>query len=331
MAVITSSLSSSQPKQVRPFDPKRDMHAVADLIEGCFSATLDPDGKRYLRKMRAVGKIKGSKFWIPLASNSSTLPLAGFVWEEAGLIVGNLSLVPFLSQGHRINMIANVAVHPDHRRKGIARALTTAALEKSRKQFTSATWLQVRHDNQAAINLYAGMGFKPQTRRTTWVSSPRNLKADAPSGTTVTFRRSRHWSCQNSWLDQNYPPDLRWHFPLKLISLRPGFWGWVYRVFNEMNVRHWAVERGKELLGVLSWQHTRRYADQVWLAASPEYDDLVLKSVLPHIRRDQYLSRPIALDYPENRASTTLREAGFSSISTLIWMKVKYDRSSQYS
>jgi ribosomal protein S18 acetylase RimI-like enzyme len=325
MAVITSSLSSSQAEKIRPFDPRRDMLAVADLIENCFSATLDPDGKRYLRQMRAAGKRKGGSLWIPLASSTNTLPMAGFVWEEAGEIVGNLSLVPFLSQGHRINMIANVSVHRDHRRKGIARALTIAALEKSQKRHATATWLQVRHDNQAAINLYTDMGFKPQARRTTWISSPRSLIGELARDTQVIFRRSRHWFTQNLWLDQNYPPELRWHFPLKLASMRPGILGWVYRFFNEIGVRHWAVERKRELLGVLSWQQTRRYTDQVWLAASPEYEDLVLRSVIPYIRRDQHLSRPIAIDYPEHRASDTLKEAGFRPTSTLIWMKVIFD------
>lgn len=328
MAVVTSSISSSQLKQLRPFDPNRDMLAVANLIESCFATTLDPDGKRYLRHMRAIAKRKGANRWISMATSVNTPPMAGYVWEEAGEIVGNLSLVPFLSQGSRINMIANVAVHPDHRRRGIARALTTAALEKSQKRFTSATWLQVRHDNQAAINLYLGMGFKPRAQRTTWVSSPRSLRGQAPLKTRVTLRRSHHWPDQNLWLDKNYPPALRWYFPIKLTSMRPGLWGWIYCFFNEIDVRHWAVENGQELLGVLSWQRTRRYADQVWLAASSEHEDLVLKSVLPYLRREQQLNRPIVLDYPHNRAISTLREAGFEPTSTLIWMEVKYDRSS---
>jgi len=324
MAVITTSLSSSQPKQLRPFDVRRDMLAVADLIESCFSATLDPDGLRYLRQMRAVAKGKAGNRWIPLATSVNSLPMAGFVWEENGTVVGNLSLVPFLYQGRWINLIANVVVHPDCRRKGIARALTRAALEKSKKRFASATWLQVRHNNQAAINLYTEMGFIPKARRTTWVSNPQSLRGESPSGTRVTIRCSNHWSHHISWLDRNYPQELRWHFPMKLVSMRPGVWGWLYRIFNEIEVRHWAVEQDNELLGVLSWQQTRKYADQVWLAAPPEYEDVVLKSVLPYIRRDHYLRRPVSIDYPENRAATTLMEAGFEPTSTLIWMEVKH-------
>jgi len=117
---------------------------------------------------------------------------------------------------------------------------------------------------------------------------------------------------------------MRWHFPLKVVSMRPGLWGWMVRVFNDIEVRHWAVELDKELLGVLSWQQTRKYADQLWLAAPLEYEDLVLMSVLPYLRRDSYIRRPISIDYPENRAVATLTGAGFEPVSTLIWMEVKH-------
>ena len=111
---------------------------------------------------------------------------------------------------------------------------------------------------------------------------------------------------------------------MKLVSMRPGFWGWMMRVFNDIEVRHWAVERDRELLGVLSWQQTRKFADQIWLAAPPEHEDLVLKSVLPFIRRDSHIRRPVSIDYPENRAVAVLTEAGFEPVSTLIWMEVRH-------
>jgi GNAT superfamily N-acetyltransferase len=326
MAVVSSSISSSQPKQLRPFDARRDMLPVANLIESCFSSSLDPDGRRYLGHMRSVAKRSGRSRWISLAYSTNTIPMAGFVWEEAGVLVGNLSLIPFISQGSRIFLIANVAVHPDYRRKGIARALTTAALTKSQKRFASATWLQVRHNNQAALDLYTKMGFSPRAQRTSWVASPRTMRGEPPLGIRVTFRRSSHWSLQRSWLDQNYPPALRWHFPLKQLSLKPGILGWLYRFFNEIDVRHWSVERDQKLLGVVSWQGSRRYADNLWLAAPPQQEDLVLSSVLPYIHRERTLSRPVALDLPDDRAAKSLADTGFEKTSTLIWMETRHDR-----
>jgi ribosomal protein S18 acetylase RimI-like enzyme len=326
MAVITSTFSTSKPKQLRPFDPRRDLKAVADLIEHCFSNTLDPDGKRYLRQMRAAAQRTGVNRWTSLVASTSTLPLAGFVWEEAGEVVGNLSLVPFLYHGRRIYLIANVAVYPEYRRRGIARALTSAALEKSRQRWVSATWLQVRSDNQAATDLYTKLGFVPQARRTTWVTTPESLRGAPSLEMRVTFRRSRHWAKQQCWLAQNYPPRLRWHLPLKITAMKPGIWGSIYCFFNDIDVRHWVVEQDQELLGALTWQGSSGFADYLWLAAPAEYEDIVLSTLLPFIRRERRLKRPVSLDYPENRAAETLSNAGFEPKSTLVWMEAKNDQ-----
>lgn len=330
MAVATTTLNSAQPKQLRPFDARRDLEAVADLIESCFSGTLDSDGRRYLYQMRAAARRKGFDRWAMLASSSHVLPQAGLVWEEDGKVVGNLSLVPFTSHGLRIYLIANVAVYPEYRRRGIARALTAAALEKSRNRRVNSTWLQVRHDNIAAIDLYTKMGFETQAQRTTWIGSPGTLRVESPPGVHVTSRRPRHWPQQLFWLDQNYPPALRWHFTVSLSSLKPGIWGTLNRFFNEVIVRHWCVEMKKQLIGVLSWQKSRGYADHLLLAAPPENENLVLEAVLPIIRRELHLSRPVSLDYPGGRAVEILSNAGFKPKSTLIWMEVKHDRGSSY-
>lgn len=324
MAVVTTTLSKTQPPQLRPFDSRRDLDAVADLIEFSFSATLDPDGRRYLRQMRSLANRKGLYRWSSMASSSNVLPIAGYVWEEAGKVVGNLSLVPFFHQGRRIDLVANVAVYPEFRRRGIARALTTKALEKSRGRHASATWLQVRHDNQAAIDLYTSLGFNVRACRTTWVATPESLQGDADPRKRVVLRRARHWTRHKVWLDQNYPPSLRWYFPLRMSAMKPGLWAVLNFLFNEIEIHHWAIEQERELLGVLSWQRARGYADHLWLAAPTEYEDQVLQTVIPFIRRDRNLANPISLDYEQGRAVETLASAGFNPKVTLIWMEVKH-------
>jgi len=322
MATIVSRWSPSSQEHIRPFDARRDLEAAADLIELCFADNLSIDGRRYLARMRNAAKVGRATHWQVLQSG---FPLGGLVWEQDGRLVGNLSLIPFWHRGRALYLIANVAVHPDYRRRGIARQLTEAALEKARRRFASEVWLHVRDDNPAAFALYTSVGFLPQTRRTSWVVvHASQLEGESPSGVRVTPRWSRHWRDQVRWLEANYPPALRWNYPLKMGAMRPGIWGMLYRFFVELPVRHWAVERDGKLLGVLSWQPSSAYADRLWLAAPAETEEIVLRAALPFIRDEGRLRRPLALEYPVDRAAETLRAAGFELEYTLVWMKMTF-------
>ena len=168
MTASTKTHKTDKPPNPRPLEMRHDLHAVADLIELCFSPTLDADGHRYIRQMRAAAKNPRAIGMVDRAAPG----LHGFVWEEKDKIVGNLSLLPVVAERRRSYFIANVAVHPDYRRRGIARALTEAAFEFIRKRGISSIWLQVNEGNIGAIHLYQGFGFKERACRTTWHSLP---------------------------------------------------------------------------------------------------------------------------------------------------------------
>lgn len=323
MVSVTASPTSTLPQNLRPFDARRDLAAIADLIETCFENTLDPDGRRYLYNMRKAVGSKGLNRWVAMASGDSSLPLAGFVWEENARVVGNLSMIPFFSQGRRIYLIANVAVYKEYRRRRIARALTEAALERSRQRRVNEIWLHVRDDNEAALNLYTSMGFEPQVARTTWNSLPGFSSGETSPDLRVIPRVSRHWEKQRLWLAHNYPLNLRWHFTLKMRSFQPGLWGFIHRLVNEVDVRHWSVQKRKDLLGLVSLQSTKAYADRLWLAVPPENEDLAVLALLSVLRRGRRRRRPLTLDYPAGRAEHEIRAAGFKPQHTLIWMRSK--------
>ena len=72
---------------------------------------------------------------------------------EDDVIVGFLAFEQIADEGS----IVEVAVHPDHRRKGIARALIESALsDDSLKEI----FLEVRESNMPAIRLYESLGFE---------------------------------------------------------------------------------------------------------------------------------------------------------------------------
>ncbi len=61
--------------------------------------------------------------------------------------------------------ILNLAVHPEHRRRGIARRLLSEGLAQARKLGAELAWLEVRPSNLAARALYESVGFKEVGRR----------------------------------------------------------------------------------------------------------------------------------------------------------------------
>jgi ribosomal protein S18 acetylase RimI-like enzyme len=326
MAVLTNSLTSAA-GHLRPLDPRRDLKEVADLVELCFKDSLDSDGQRYLKQMRNSARGAGLLYWASSFADQSTLPLSGYVWEEGGRVVGNLSLIPFNVKGERIYLIANVAVHPNYRRQGIARTLTTMAREFARRHHARSVWLHVRDDNEPAVRLYLSLGFTERVRRTTW----RSIHADKPAllkpagspaaNILITPRKAKHWPTQKVWLENVYPPELNWHFPLRLTAFRADLWGGLYSLLTGTSLRHWVARRNNQMLGSLTWQTFHTNSDIFWLATPPLVEDAVVHALLICARQRLSPRRPLALDYPAGQAVESIQSAGFQPQTTLIWME----------
>jgi ribosomal protein S18 acetylase RimI-like enzyme len=335
MAAITKPFNPAQSNSghLRPFDVRRDLSQVADLVEKCFADTLDPDGQRYLGQMRAAAGNAAYLRWAGAAAERVSLPLSGYVWEEDRRIVGNLTLIPFNTHGKKYYLIANVAVEPDYRRKGIARSLTARAVEHAQRRDADEVWLHVREENEAAVKLYRSLGFTERARRTTWHSDfqgeripddrPRP-QAGAGPRIMVSPRQPAEWPVQQDWLNQLYPPELTWHLSLSIPALRPGILGGLYRFLSDARIRQWTAFRGNELVGVIAFQSTYAFADKLWLAANPQHEDTAASVLLQYARRRTSPRRPLALDYPAGRAIAAIEGAGFSQHQTLIWMSVPF-------
>jgi ribosomal protein S18 acetylase RimI-like enzyme len=328
MAVVAQSITAIS-GHIRPFDVTRDLNAVADLVELCFADTIDPDGERYLRQMRDAARNTTFLRWANAVADQSSLPMSGFVWEEDGRVVGNLSLIPFSVSRQRRFLIANVAVHPDYRRRGIARSLTTVAKEQALRRGSSGTWLHVREDNDAAIKLYLSLGFKEKARRTTWQAS-RNTHPEEPQNVTsadlaeirVVPRAAGHWLQQSQWLVDLYPAELSWHLPINIPALRPGLVGGLRRLFSGSEIENWAVLRNGRLMGTVTWQSFQGYSDFLWLSLPPVIDDAATYSLLVNARRQLSDRRPLCLDFPAHLAGYPIQAAGFKIHQTLIWMEL---------
>ncbi|NLN69842.1 MAG: GNAT family N-acetyltransferase [Chloroflexi bacterium] len=312
---------SSDP--IRQFDLTRDLDPVADLIELCFPTHADPDGQSYVREMRKTAR--EIRMFDRLAGLSSQYPgrSPGFVWEENGQVIGNLSLVPMMKDGRRINLLANVAVHPQHRRRGIANKLTQHALKALHQRNEREVWLQVRDDNPPAIQLYRSFGFTEQAIRTTWRMRPdeRNSLPKSPTTHCLAGRwLKRDWAAQRAWLDAAYPANLHWNLPLKIERFSTDLLQLTSNILEGTPIKHWSVKVDGKFQGVITWQRSNTYANNLWLAFPIENEAEVLPVCLSQVLRQLPQRHPLSIDYPRDRCAEQLARVGFKEFRTLIWM-----------
>ena len=88
-----SSLSTENSTCIRPVDVNRDLTQIADLIELCFAPHMDEDGRDYIRHIRRAAEDPNLRRMVTGPNERVSLPIAGYVWEEGGRIIGNLSLI----------------------------------------------------------------------------------------------------------------------------------------------------------------------------------------------------------------------------------------------
>ena len=108
----------------------------------------------------AIAEIEALSFKTPwskeMVLSEMKEPISSFfVAEFEGKIIGYYGFLHILDELH----ILNVAVHPDHRHRGVGKELMTHLLQTARRLSARAVTLEVRESNQSAKRLYEGSGF----------------------------------------------------------------------------------------------------------------------------------------------------------------------------
>ncbi len=319
MASIPLPARSEAHPHLRALNPLRDLPQVADLIEICFRQHMDRDSQEYVREMRRANAEDPWARWAHNAWEGASMPLNGFVWEENGKIVGNTSLMGFRHQRKKITMIANVAVHPDYRHRGIARATLERAMSHARDHSAHELWLNVRDDNPDALDLYNDVGFREFTRRTQWTLSDGFIPPESDAF-QVSARQARHWPMHREWLALCHPEDISWYRSWNFNGLAPGIWNWLYLLFVDFNLRQWIALKDDTLQAVLSWTPSGARHEPLWLALGPESASEAVTRLLVHARRELG-RRQFVLEHPAGRVDESIRAAGFVPQRTLVWMR----------
>ena len=91
------------------------------------------------------------------------------VAEEDGKVAGYVGSQTVIDESDMMN----VAVHPDHRRKGIAEALVVELVEALRKRESHCLTLEVRASNEPAKALYEKLGFTQVGLRKNYYRNPK--------------------------------------------------------------------------------------------------------------------------------------------------------------
>jgi len=309
-------------KQIRLLDMKHDLGQIADLIEICFYHQMDPDGKRYLRQIRTAANNRLQQRYFKISGMQISYPIYGFVWEEDQKIVGNITIIPHLHAGKWHFLVANIAVNPDYRQRGIARKLTQKAIDHLTNKKIKTIWLQVRENNHNAINLYRSLGFKDQAIRTMWIMKSLTEQDHNSQLHRVTERRrGSDWNLHKEWLLDTYPKEITWYLPFDLQLFKPGIYSLVYKIINGKMSTHWSIYDRDRFIGSATWQPTNMFADLIWLAVNKKREGEAIEVLLKDIKKHVILKKPILVNYPYNIGVEPFLSSGFKVHNTLIWMK----------
>ena len=123
------------------------------------------------RHLAALAEIERACFHAPWSETMLREELGKGIFlvaEQDGRTAGYVGCQTVLDEGY----ITNVAVSPDFRRQGIAKALITELIEQAKAKRLAFVTLEVRESNAAARALYAGAGFQPVGIRKNFYSNP---------------------------------------------------------------------------------------------------------------------------------------------------------------
>ena len=122
----------------------------------------------------AIAQMEKLCFSDPWSENSIAYELTNrlsywLVAMEGETLVGYVGSQSVLGESDMMN----IAVHPDHRRKGVAEALVNALIAGLAQRGNYCLTLEVRVSNTPAIALYEKLGFCQVGRRPNYYHSPK--------------------------------------------------------------------------------------------------------------------------------------------------------------
>lgn len=307
---------------LRKINPNNDIPQLVELLQLVFGTEFEGDGQQVFNN---VGRTRNPSFLWRLDSLMAKLA-SGFIWEVNGRIVGNATII-YTRSRYRY-LVANVAIHPEYRRQGIARHLMQAVVKDISGRGGKTLALQVVKGNQAAVDLYESMNFFAIGSMTTWQSSVSRLRTAGDTGESLlqplpADRWREAYDLDRIALD----PRLYWPEPLTVDSYRRGL---MSRFSDFINGRKFDTlilydDKNKinGLVNIFSeWGRTH----QISIRIHPRWRGLLERKLLDGaIRRAKFLPRRnVQLIHPANDElmNMLLPIANFNRQRTLTHMRL---------
>lgn len=328
---VARQISSRVENGIRPFDLARDLRPVAELISQAFSHELDNRGTAILREMRFMSYLAGFMRFFNGDSINYDDVFSGFVWVNQGKVVGNVTVQRADSIGRRWQ-IANVAVAPEFRRRGIAHHLVCQALDHIYDSSGDWAVLQVYENNHVARRLYEKVGFENvggsvelRLNRVPLVSRPERLP-------NLGTYNAGHWRLLYQLASSNPDAHSRWWRALKRtdfqMSFEEQFTEWFWRVIGRTHVLRRCLRTKDRFEAAMMLTAQRwRGEHQLKLWIRPEncgkFEDYFAHLALAELQ--EYPRFPVSLTVSTDHlaALDSFQRAGFQRRHALLTMRRK--------
>ncbi len=242
-----------------PFDGRRHLRQVAELIGTVFADELDANGRSALQEMEVVSRLSPVLGGL-LSSTFFNEFVLGYVWLDRGKVIGNVTFQRTEMSGTRWR-ISNVAVAADQRQRGIAKALMRATLREIAARGGSWAVLQVRVDNPHARHLYQSLGFTDVCQDGIWhrpplpIAVPLEPLARGASNASLRPLRGHDWSDRLELARAARSPLAHWVEPIDPAAYQPGLAKLIGEALGSLTgfhkVARWGAWQSGQLMGAV--------------------------------------------------------------------------------
>ncbi len=285
---------------------------------------MDSGGRAAVREMRYFSRMS---LGLGVLSSMNDLVQGismGYVWIADGRLVGNVSVYPanWPADLGKVWIIANVAVHPDYQRRGIATQLMQSSMDILRARDGDLAILQVDMDNFTARRLYNRLGFVNEMPWTLWRRAGTShipAPLETQNGIYITRRRPGEWRQEYELAQRLRPQEhggLGWMRPLHPSQFRPSLWQQIGDWVNFRSVERLVIRSDDEshLLASLRIERSFGANTELVLMVEPEYQGLYDEALLNNaVRRFGGRGQTLVLEHPgeEEITNNILRRYGF--------------------